>query len=544
MLRRALPVALLTLGFVLVVACGRSSLDDLPTGGGTDASADVSPDRRDSGDGATGCDASTCPTGCCSATGECLSGSEFTACGTVGTACVDCGAQGWDFCDPGQKACGRTQPSCGPSNCTGCCQGDTCFNGTDPNACGGGGQVCDRCADFKLTCQGRRCVAEPCGPSNCKGCCFGDQCVAGVAPTECGTGGAVCDNCAAKSGVCQPTGVGGTCVTTTTCGPKTCPNGCCRNGVCEAGGDNKACGFGGGACADCLSAGQVCSGGKCVSTPLRCNPGNCPGCCINDVCAIGTQDGACGIGGAQCRNCTNVGQVCAGNRCQTPPPRCSAANCSGCCDGQGTCQAGFLNGQCGSGGASCINCSAQGTTCNAASLPRVCSTPQTQCPRAYAGCPGVPYPSPVTQRNVCSASDLANARVACGGGPQSSGCQAYLSFLATQRPGCLGCLKPFLASFQELSGIFSCAAPFLDPRCSNSVGCAMDCQQQSCAQCPAGQVSQCSANVRQGQCGSLFAQTSCVGQALFGPAAFCNPTSYTGSYGGWLEGVGRRYCGP
>jgi hypothetical protein len=238
-------------------------------------------------------------------------------------------------------------------------------------------------------------------------------------------------------------------------------------------------------------------------------------------------------------------QTCTNQQCVNRPPTCTAQNCPGCCDGQGACQGGFLNNQCGSGGNACINCTSQRSTCNTAVDPRACTNQQTQCPDPYGGCaPGVSTGVPPTVRNACSAVDLANGQAACSAGPETPACQSYIAFLTSTKPGCLSCLKPFLVPFQDLSGLFACVAPHVSSACRRNTGCAMDCQSKSCDQCQPSQIDQCENNVRTGQCGSFFQQSVCVFSAFQGPGAFCNPQSYQGNYGAWLRGVGGRYCGP
>lgn len=49
------------------------------------------------------CDSKSCP-GCCTAAGECISGSSQQACGTAGGACIDC-SQRHSSCDPTSRVC-------------------------------------------------------------------------------------------------------------------------------------------------------------------------------------------------------------------------------------------------------------------------------------------------------------------------------------------------------------------------------------------------------------------------------------------------------
>ena len=48
--------------------------------------------------------------------------------------------------------------------------------------------------------------------------------------------------------------------------------------------------------------------------------------------------------------------------CGTPAPKCSPANCTGCCDASDACQTGGIQSQCGSQGNVCMACGA-GTSC-------------------------------------------------------------------------------------------------------------------------------------------------------------------------------------
>jgi hypothetical protein len=114
---------------------------------------------------------------------------------------------------------------------------------------------------------------------------------------------------------CTPTSGGGSCGTG--CGPGNC-KGCCTAGSCLLGQSDASCGNQGQACAAC-QIGAYCEvlgpsiGGVC-HTP--CSPMSCKGCCSGDVCAVGTQDIACGVGGAACVDCTPNG--CDAGACVLP----------------------------------------------------------------------------------------------------------------------------------------------------------------------------------------------------------------------------------
>ena len=84
-----------------------------------------------------GCDATTCPNGCCRQ-GVCVLQQDATKCGRQGNECTTC--------DSGQ-ACtavtGGGQCQCTTSSCSdGCCDSNTCYPGTAPQYCGTGGGAC------------------------------------------------------------------------------------------------------------------------------------------------------------------------------------------------------------------------------------------------------------------------------------------------------------------------------------------------------------------------------------------------------------------
>jgi hypothetical protein len=526
-----------------IAACGRSNLDDDLTDGGY--SADVNVDAPDGGT----CNPTTCPTGCCDGNGVCQAGNTMAACGTLGETCQNCTALGFQFCDATRQACGSSPGQCNGQTCpTGCCEGNTCFAGIDPNECGQAGQTCRHCQQAGLQCQGHQCVQGACGPQNCKGCCFGDQCLSGTDQTACGIAGQQCQNCVANGQQCIAQGgpVGGTCQGTPQCNPSNC-KGCCNGNACVPGNDNGACGIGGVACANCTVQNEVCNGaGQCVNIPPKCGPFNCAnGCCHGNTCVPGSSDNQCGNGGALCQDCTQNGDVCQKPHCV--PPHCDSNNCPGCCDQNLKCQPGFLNTQCGQFGASCQNCTQQKSFCDTQVTPRVCQSQQTQCPSPYATCPNnVTTPVPTVQKGVCPGNDLVNAGAACTGGAHTSSCNSFFQFEQQQHPACATCLTPFHADFQELVGLFECVAPFVSSSCNHSTGCVVDCEDTSCSQCQPQDVAQCQQTALQGQCQPYLQQAACVLAGFLGQGAFCNPNSpqYQGNYGRWLQGVGTHYCGP
>lgn len=145
------------------------------------------------------CSPQTC-TGCCTSTGQCQSGSEATACGTSGSRCTDCSQTG-QLCTFGQclvtggTGGGSTSVGGGSMSAGGTAGGFASAGGTagGTNRAGGsgGGTAID--------------AGQTCGPSNCLGCCIGNTCQA-VTGQLCGVAGGQCQVC---SGTCQLTTDGG-----------------------------------------------------------------------------------------------------------------------------------------------------------------------------------------------------------------------------------------------------------------------------------------------------------------------------------------------
>jgi hypothetical protein len=590
-MRHVLRVLLLAVfSCMLFAACGRSSIDDFAlTDGGSPST----------------CSAASCPSGCCDETGQCRSGVGLTSCGTQGRSCISCPQAGFDTCFPDLKVCGNSLQTCNAATCpTGCCAvrggREVCLSGTDDAACGVAGGSCASCSSQGQACdvRARVCAGQVCDAKTCpSGCCQGNQCVPGRNDRVCGQAGRACTDCRAQGQACVPQGASGgacqggppvcnaaTCPTgccqgnvcfpgldgplcgrggaqcascgpgeicnvasrkcegVPACGPLNCPGGCCVGNICvsPAEGDT-ACGLGGGQCANCTGQGKVCKAGSCV---VGCSAASCPtGCCQAGVCVTGSQDGACGTAGAACTNCSATGKFCgAGKTCQTP---CNPATCSGCCQGN-VCQAGFVNARCGSNGNACTDCTAAGQSCDVNAAPRVCTGAGT-CPSTYAACPAgvtTQVPAPVT---ACPAISLQDARVACAAGPNSAACTNYFQFLNLTNPACGVCLSTFRFDYaaSDGRGIYACASPFLDAACNRATGCSTDCENTSCTQCTSASANaQCRTTVRAGQCQSFNLGASCSTSALVGAAAFCNPATYGGNFGAWLEGVGGSYCNP
>ena len=481
------------------------------------------------------CDATNCK-GCCVGN-QCLTGNDNQACGSVGNACVSCTQTG-QFCGTGPNGGGQCQgtPACGPQNCGGCCNGNTCVAGSDSIACGRQGQACTNC-----TSTGRACVAQglpnertcqtpaTCNAATCPGCCVGNACVVATTPAACGRGGAVCKGCLAgetcNAGVCTPPAK---------CGPGNCAGCCIGNDICAVGGQDTACGVAGIQCLNCAGQGRVCQGGAC-QMPL-CGPLNCAGCCSGNTCVQGVQDIACGQNGAACNDCTVANGVCTARACKA---KCGPASCAaGCCTAGNVCSGGFGNGACGSGGAACINCAAGGSTCNALALPRLCANQAGLCPAAYPACPvGTTTPVEPSLQGVCDdAADLDSLQAGCDNG----NCDGAFAALSALNPACAACLTPFNVPFVERSGIYRCAAPFVTAACNGTTGCATDCMDSSCAQCPAGNETQCHAVVNAGQCQGFVQDPGCIAAAV-GVGGLCRFDNRT--FGAWIRAVGDHFCG-
>jgi hypothetical protein len=313
-------------------------------------SADAGADGP-SDDGGSGVDASGPETGCTPDPTTCAG-----KCGQV----VDCGAL---------------------VDCGGCAVGMACGGGGVPNVCGLG------------TCV-PSCVGIACGASD--GC--GSVCTEGA----CGDG----QRCVSNVCVCD----------TTSC------TGCCSAETCEPGTDNAACGHGGGACQTCAAAaicgtgdcgtcggnGQMCCAGSSCASPLTCGGGGqaavcgCTPSCVGKGC--GADDGC---GGTCMQGSCLAGQTCAGGVCA-----CDTASCAGCCSGS-TCAVGTDNGACGQGGAVCVVCSGA-TTCGTGGTGGcgTCGGSGQTC------CAGNACASPLT----CGGSGLAGVCGACPSGTYTQSC--------------------------------------------------------------------------------------------------------------------------
>ena len=193
------------------------------------------------------------------------------ATGGGGGACDGCFFQG--SCVPRVNsntaiACGQGGITCVSCSGTQTCQNYVCTSGTGGGAGGGAGGGTGGGATGGGTGGG----TASCSPSNCGGCCSGNTCVPLSAnnDTVCGFGGAGCANCAASAGTCN--------LSTFTCDFSPPDAGSCSgclntSGTCipysTSYQSNITCGGGGDFCQAC--SGNVCEGGNCglaAATPV------------------------------------------------------------------------------------------------------------------------------------------------------------------------------------------------------------------------------------------------------------------------------------
>ncbi|MGQ0508607.1 MAG: hypothetical protein ACT4TC_25185 [Myxococcaceae bacterium] len=449
-----------------------TSPDVCGAGGGT---CNVCPQGQTcTGGVCSGCNATSCATGCCS--GSTCNPQGLTACGTAGNACVGCKRQRADQCLNGQCLCGSNaecgegqrcsggQCICDGVSCpSGCCEGKVCKI-PDLASCGANGASCKTCDRTKADrcssggscrcgddsacgagqkCSGGRCV---CDAATCPGCCDGSQC-RDRSFTRCGIDGQTCSSCDLNTADrCSADGAclcgnspacgagqrcsGGQCI----CDGKSCSTGCCRGNVCFANGlnDSQSCGVGGVTCQSC-TAPATCSNGACSG----CNVNNCPnGCCLGEACVAPPLVNACGAGGQACKscdlqranacgsdgNCRCGGQAqCApGLHCVTGQCACDATSCAGCCL-NGTCEPGNTPQACGNGAQQCGACgvgadSCQNGECHCGSGP-VCAAGQ-RCVNGNCGCDAASCPDGCCDGSVCTQPSA----TACG--DKGSACKA------------------------------------------------------------------------------------------------------------------------
>ncbi len=441
---------------------------------------------------------------------------------------------------------------CGPANCNGCCSGTMCLAGTGATACGEKGLQCADCAAAGATCTsdagtGATCVnPAPCACTN--GCCDANgNCQPGSSDTQCGNQ-TTCADCTVYGLQCNNLTCG-TPFDGGACNGLTCPTGCCdfTTGVCQQGLTNMVCGNFGAFCQNCVDKGEICSSQQCMPTDggIAC-AFNCKGCCdTNGSCSLSGSDTECGRGGLPCVDCTKVGNVCMDGLCfgADGGQPCSEICDNGCCDPNGNCRPGFLDTQCGGRGDACQDCTSLNppSTCdvNANSADRPVCAGQT-CGTPYGGCPAALAETAPTPQNVCSTDELENAAVFCASGPNTAGCNEFqFSDQVTFGGQCTKCLQPFFQDFVTQVGILACVAPYVDATCNHNSACIADCVTESCFGCDES----CDTQVQTGTCATYFQADQCVTEALGGPGAVCNPVTYQGNFGAWLQAVGTKYCG-
>jgi hypothetical protein len=209
----------------------------------------------------------------------------------------------------------------------------------------------------------------PCRAANCPGCCGTTGCMPGVSPTACGFGAQACTDCKAlgvdcvlplegeQGGACGIPDAGVASDGGSLCGPSTC-TGCCSGTTCIAGTSAMACGSHGQACATCEGTLEACvargAGGVCVGSGPKCSPANCTGCCDSGgICQDPAAINACGANGVACALCL-PGEACESGVCEMAAS-CGPLSCSACCQ-DGMCLTGGDDNACGSAGASCVAC--------------------------------------------------------------------------------------------------------------------------------------------------------------------------------------------
>lgn len=84
-------------------------------------------------------------------------------------------------------------PTCTTTNCTGCCEGNSCKDGITKELCGSNGAACSQCG-ASSECVAGECKTVECGASSCTGCC-GPGCLNGTTSDSCGSGGTACVKC-------------------------------------------------------------------------------------------------------------------------------------------------------------------------------------------------------------------------------------------------------------------------------------------------------------------------------------------------------------
>ena len=114
----------------------------------------------------TGCDAESCPHGCCDAQDQCQTSNSIFQCGQGGVACVACGATQQciiGVCTGNSSGTGGSSGATGGGSgtagggtgvtcsdiCAGCCdEQGLCQGGSSTEACGASGVTCAACGSM------------------------------------------------------------------------------------------------------------------------------------------------------------------------------------------------------------------------------------------------------------------------------------------------------------------------------------------------------------------------------------------------------------
>lgn len=384
--------------------CGGACKVDCAAGQFCDVTGSMKP-------GCYTCGPTTCPNGCCTKDGQCVSGGVRNECGSGGQACADCGAQAcvasktsW----PTKYACGACGAGCSPvyPGMLAMCQADGCGNLCPGAACDPQyGGTCQATGDSSATCapQGF------CDPYSCaSGCCdysggwFSSKCVTGNLPSQCGSGAVQCVDCVAKGGSCDPKtkactsctpkcDAAASCGQADGCGGKcTSKNGGKCSGTGASCGDDGVCGCamsGKALCYDADTKVQACievlaDANNCGACGVKCPSGVA---CNGGVCDCGPGSLFCKSGDAKLPGvCTNLAtdvKHCGSCATACPGTSCTAGKCGACA--AGTTQCGYTNPVCADLTKDPLNC---GQCQNACPNGVACVAGKCQCPTGQTSC--------------------------------------------------------------------------------------------------------------------------------------------------------------
>ncbi|MBL8922127.1 MAG: hypothetical protein JNJ54_24975 [Myxococcaceae bacterium] len=158
------------------------------------------------------CSASTCSTGCCSATGVCETGSSSAACGRQGAACTSCSLGtvcNSGTCQPtsgvgGGSAAGGS--AAGGSAAGGSAAGGSAAGGSAAGGSAAGGSAAGGSAAGGSAAGGSAGGSTGCSSANCSGCCLPNGTCQAVPDnrlnTTCGSNGDTCADCTVSSTTC------------------------------------------------------------------------------------------------------------------------------------------------------------------------------------------------------------------------------------------------------------------------------------------------------------------------------------------------------